>query len=344
MNKKISFHGSFLGKKLFDKDLCNSDDDQYINVYSETLGYQYILLKEEFAKHGYDIADSSINSIEDSDIVIYEDFSVFKELPKDKNKSYLLTIESVTSRYNMNFENELHKCVNKVFTFHDDYIDNKKFIKINYAFKLPKTINKDLSKKKKLCTLISGNLADSHILSLYGKRIEIIEWFGKNHSKDFDFYGKGWNHKLKHKGLKKVIKNLLYKLPMIEPYKGYKGFIKSKREVLEKYKFSICYENSRDISGYITEKIFDCFFAGNVPVYWGADNITSHIPKGCFIDKRDFETYEDLYNFMKNMDDKTYIGYLNNIEKFLNSEQGYLFSAEHFVKTIVDTILNDVKD
>jgi hypothetical protein len=63
---------------------------------------------------------------------------------------------------------------------------------------------------------------------------------------------------------------------------------------LEKYKFSICYENARDTPGYITEKIFDCFFAGCVPIYWGANNITDHIPKECFIDKRDFEDYKVL--------------------------------------------------
>jgi hypothetical protein len=42
--------------------------------------------------------------------------------------------------------------------------------------------------------------------------------------------------------------------------------VDSKKNTLEKYKFSICYENARDIPGYITEKIFDCFFAGCVPI------------------------------------------------------------------------------
>ena len=48
--------------------------------------------------------------------------------------------------------------------------------------------------------------------------------------------------------------------------------------------FAICYENARDIPGYITEKIFDCFFAGCVPIYWGgAPNVTDHIPANTFI-------------------------------------------------------------
>lgn len=44
------------------------------------------------------------------------------------------------------------------------------------------------------------------------------------------------------------------------------------------------------------------------------------------------------YWFMKDIDKATYINFLNNIEKFLNSEQGYKFScqsnAEIFLKEI----------
>jgi len=42
-----------------------------------------------------------------------------------------------------------------------------------------------------------------------------------------------------------------------------------KKPIMEQYKFSIYHENARNIPGYITEKIFDSFFAGCVPVYWG---------------------------------------------------------------------------
>ena len=71
-------------------------------------------------------------------------------------------------------------------------------------------------------------------------------------------------------------------------YPSYAGEISSKRAILEQYKFSICYENMSDMPGYITEKIFDCFFAGCVPIYLGASNMTDYIPGGTFIDKRKF--------------------------------------------------------
>ena len=40
----------------------------------------------------------------------------------------------------------------------------------------------------------------------------------------------------------------------------------------------------RNVNGYVTEKIFDAFKAGCVPVYWGAENITKYVPAECFID------------------------------------------------------------
>jgi len=38
------------------------------------------------------------------------------------------------------------------------------------------------------------------------------------------------------------------------------------------------------------------------------------------------------------MNDKKHIEYLDNIEKFLNSDDSFQFSSEHFAKTIVDNV------
>ena len=120
---------------------------------------------------------------------------------------------------------------------------------------------------------------------------------------------------------------------------SYKGRVESKKDTLEQYKFSICFENAKDIPGYITEKIFDCFFAGCVPVYWGANNVSEHIPEDCFIDMRKFANYEDMYQYMKNMSDEEYLGYLNAIERFILSDKSYQFSVEYFAKTITEQML-----
>ena len=182
-------------------------------------------------------------------------------------------------------------------------------------------------------------------MELYSKRVEAIRWFEKNHIKDFDLYGVGWN-KYRFKGVKIV--RALNRLPYFpkfflrftkQTYLSYKGTLENKRTVMEKYKFSICYENARDIPGYITEKIFDSFFAGCVPIYWGANNVFDYIPKECFIDKRDFTSYEDLYSFIKNMSNGSYMQYLESIENYLDSEDSFQFQGEGFSKKIVSDIL-----
>ena len=113
---------------------------------------------------------------------------------------------------------------------------------------------------------------------------------------------------------------------------------------MKKYKFSIAYENIKDETGYITEKIFDSFFAGCVPIYLGADNITEYIPKNCFIDQRDFKNYDSIYDFMVKMSADDYLNYLNNIDKFLKSDKAQVFKIEYFAKTIVNEILLDFND
>ena len=48
------------------------------------------------------------------------------------------------------------------------------------------------------------------------------------------------------------------------------------------------------MSGYLTEKLFDCFYAGTVPVYLGAPDIETLVPSGAFIDMRKFSSYEEM--------------------------------------------------
>ena len=145
----------------------------------------------------------------------------------------------------------------------------------------------------------------------------------------------------------KIIKslNLIPFLPIFfakllgQTFSSYNGVVENKKLLMEKYRFSICYENTKNIPGYITEKIFDSFFAGCVPIYWGANNILDYIPKDCFIDKRDFQTYEDLYEFIKNITEPEYLNYLENIENYLKSDAAFQFKSESFVKTMIENIL-----
>jgi hypothetical protein len=158
---------------------------------------------------------------------------------------------------------------------------------------------------------------------------------------DFSLYGFGWNS-FQFKGIKLIralnrlpfLKDVFYKI-FKKKYKCYKGIVGSKFETMKKYKFAIAYENVKDDDGYITEKIFDVFIAGAVPIYLGSRNITEYIPNNCFIDRRKFKSNDEVYLYISKMSDKDYLEYLINIEQYINSKQAEQFSSEYFAKTIV---------
>jgi len=300
-------------------------------------------LKEQFTNKGYDLATQDINKPEESEIIIY--FSLPHQLPvKNHPNSYLWRFESEVISPNEWKEENLVE-FKKVFTWHDDLVKNnpEKYIKFNFPQAIPTNIKMGIEHKDKFCTLIAGNKFSRHPLEIYSKRIEAIKWFEKYHPEDFDLYGVDWE-----RGIQKVVPKIFQRFTQskylrnffVDYCPSYKGTIVSKRETLEKYKYSICYENAKDITGYITEKIFDCFFAGCIPVYWGANNIMEHIPAECFIDKRDFKSYEDLYDFLLKMKDEQYLEYQKNIEEFVYGEKINPFLFESFVTVNIDTIFN----
>lgn len=302
--------------------------------------YPFALLKEKMAEYGYELSTADINEPKLSDIVLYNEMPKSLPEPNQKSKSYLIIFESELIRPD-NWVLEKHKAFQKVFTWHDGFIKNENYAKINFSFAAPSSISKDISRKKKLCTLIAGNKKVRHPQELYSKRIDAIRWFEKNHPQDFDFYGIGWDrYRFSGSILIRALNKIDFITKQLSPsFPSYKGKVDKKIEVLEKYRFAICYENARDIPGYITEKIFDCFFAGCVPIYWGAKNIEDHIPRECFIDKRNYSSYEELYEYIANMNTYEYSNYLESINEYLNSKEFYSFSADGFVTTLTDNIL-----
>lgn len=330
---------SIVVSKPYQQDKLFDLDDLIIN--RDNCMYPFFLLRQKMAELGYILATQDIHSIEDSEIVIYNEMPQVLPRKEDIAKSYLLLLESELIKPE-NWNLNKHQYFKKIFTWHDDFIDNKKYFKMNFSQEIPTTINFDLSKKEKLCTLIAGNKKVNHALELYSKRIEAIEWFEKHHPTDFEFYGIGWNdYTHANRYVRFLMKKIGISKVLAPKYQTYQGSIKSKKEILEKYKFAICYENARDIPGYITEKIFDCLFAGCVPIYWGANNITDYIPKECFIDKREFESYETLYDFIRTMKTEQYMSYLHSIEAFLTSQKKYLFTSDYFINIIIKTILDE---
>jgi len=220
---------------------------------------------------------------------------------------------------------EYYDFYSRVYTWDDTLVDNVKFFKLHYPYLMPMRPNIPSFEQKKLCVMVSGsdNEYPERPGELYSERMKMVEFFETKPPGDFDIYGRYWVKRY---------------------YRDFRGAIpgdhsgEEKMATLEKYRFCICFENTRDVYGYITEKIFACFAAGCVPVYWGAANIESYIPKNCFIDYRDFTSREELYRYMKDCPKEVFEQYLENIRAFLKSEQAQVFSPATFEKAVYDAI------
>lgn len=230
-----------------------------------------------------------------------------------------------------NGDPELYKLFPLIFTWHDGYIDGRKFIKIYWPQTRQFPSVPIISfKDKKLLVNISMNKFSRHPRELYSARRVSIRHFEQNQPENFDLYGVGWNRPAT------VTEKILPFTCKI--YNSYRGTVRNKWDVLPQYRFSLCYENIYDEPGYVTEKIFDCMRAGCVPVYWGAPNITDYVDPEVFIDRRKFKSNGELETFLLGVTEKEYLMYQVAIEEYLRSEKFQKFLPPAFAETIINTL------
>jgi hypothetical protein len=215
-----------------------------------------------------------------------------------------------------NYEKEFLDSCEKVFTWDDRIADNEKFIKSNFTTNLqaadmlgPLELAARFHNSKLLC-MMNTYKQSSHPNSLYGKRVEAVRFFNQ-YPDDFDLWGRFWQAAT------------------------HKGATNDKLKTLANYRFCLAYENCDNAYGYISEKMLDCFMVGVVPVYWGAPNVRDHIPPECFVDVKDFKSYEELYEYLANMPSYEYKNYIYAINKFLASPEAEQFYNAHFVDTML---------
>ena len=270
------------------------------------------------------------------------DLKAWRKIIVNTNKNILICNEPpivIPFNYMKNF----HVFFTKVYTWYDKLVDNKKYFKI----RLPKSSDgidtkpKNF-KRKKFLVLINRNMSFFYpfeILSpfgkeLYSERIKSIEFFEQHIPNNFFLYGRGWNKPKKHSLSENVFG--------FKKYSTYKGEIDNKIELLSNFKYSLCFENLTDATGYVTEKIFDCLKAKCVPIYWGATDIEKYIPKNCFIDFRDFRSYDKLLKYLNSIDEKIYNNYIVNIQNLLKDKKFIdTWFEDQFAKFFLEDILDN---
>ena len=328
------------GNALFnhtDRDNCN---------------YPYWLLREKFKVKGIHLNTADVNRNEKIAFELHIDV----QSRKSSAPIYLLLMEPMAINRN-NASEALRSLYRRILTWDDQLVDGCRYVNL----RLPGNVENKITSFKlgwigrdRLCCVIAGNktvhnnVKNNNSDELYSKRVETIRWFESHAPHAFDLYGTGWDSPPARYSLFGRVWNKAsrywYKVIKKNPFLSYRGAVKNKHDTLKLYRFSICYENISGINGYLSEKIFDCFYAGCVPVYWGAPDILNYVPRECFVDRRQFADHESLYEFLTSMSEEEYINYQQAMQTFLTSQTAGLFSSEAFASKIVNTILADLGD
>lgn len=322
MNKVsvIPFYPGQMDNGLFDPQKLKLRD----NVLSP-----FLELKAKYEKEGYVIGTADLVPVEEADVIIFFDLDlkyILKTYFANKlQKAVYISFEPpvVYQQHRPEILSRIATIFNKMLTWQDDLVDNHRTFK--FFFPVPaftEAVTSVSFQSKKLITTIVGHKASNQKNELYSKRVEAIKYFEKT-LKDFSFFGAGWSKK---------------------DFPSYAGKVDSKYDVLKQYKFVLSYENEFLINGLVSEKIFDCFYARTIPIFWGAENVGDYFPADTFVDKRNFTTYEELHKYLEGMSEEEYSRRLMAIEKYLISAEFQKHSCAYFAKTVFDTSLNPTQN
>lgn len=184
----------------------------------------YIKLKAYFEHIGYEFHTIDMINLNKADILIFQDVPInsictinrlvplMKYILKNKRKidffKYMIDNNLNTKAFLImqepplidpfNYNKKFHKYFNKIFTWCDDLVDNKKYFKLCYPQPLQKKTYEINFDYKKLCVMIASNKRvrnKEFKYELYSKRKKVIDYFESN-NKQFDLYGYGWNDKI----------------------------------------------------------------------------------------------------------------------------------------------------
>jgi hypothetical protein len=317
----------------------------------------WIELRKRMRDAGYEL-----KTIDQSDDVSSAHAVVFIETPLPKNRfyRYCLSHNMQDKMYLMAYEPYVihppnhkiaaHKNFRRVMTWDDNLVDGdgEKYVKTNFTLPILEgekvAVPRSKFAEKKLLCLISSNKYSHRKNELYSERVRAIRFMEQNHPADFDLYGVGWSQPVIYCPIASIlpINAAIQKfyprfpfLPNFGSYPSYRGAIGEKKGTLPNYKFTITYENELDARGYITEKILEAMLGGCVPVYLGDPNIARMVPNECFVDKKEYPTYPELYDYLSSVSEAEHTAYINSIEAFLNGEKVRPFTITAFIESFM---------
>lgn len=301
--------------------------------------YTNRVLREAFARRGIELNTADVNAGRQVDFELHFEG---RPLPPGDVPRFLVALENPYINP-LNADPEYFVHFKRVFTWDRRFFDLPNVQEIAYGIHFVVPPWPSFEERDIFSCLINANKRFKHPLpnDLYVERVEVIRWHEKHAPQDFHLYGLGWNKPRHESGvigkLRRRLQRLATQTVGYRPFPSWKGELPDKAAVLLRSKFSYCYENVHSLSGYVTEKIFDSMMNGCVPVYWGADDVTRYVPKGCFVDRRDFRDTAEVHAHLRAMSPSEYTARQAAVRSFL-SEGARRFSSAQFAESIAEGI------
>ena len=260
-----------------------------------------------------------------------EDFEFFRCL---NIPLFLLVWESpiINKR---NHEPDFLKNFSGVFTYNVDAVPSGVLAQhVGYAvnkqgYRLP-------SPTSFLCC-ISGNRYSLDSGELYSKRREVVRDLERL-KVDFDLYGQGWNRFIPPNNiLEKIYNRFLSDKLNYNPYPSWRGTVAVKEDIYARYEFAICFENTLNEVGYVSEKVLSCIAAGCMPIYLGYRSLSDIIPSSLFLDFNLFSSVAEMLDYLDLNKDHLLQEFHKVRAEFIFSSSS-IFSQDYFNKVLVKTI------
>lgn len=285
---------------------------------------------------------------------------VFFECPKEDDPDFawcrqsgiptlLVITENMFLQPNLSYET-IKPWFDKILTYWDLEVDGGRIEFLPYALDLARGLKflsgLDSSPRSLLLGMVSSWKKSSMPGDLYRKRNSLAIGAAKILEKKMAIWGPGWNHfdVFPKKWQRTIAKRskLLSRWLFGWPNRSVRGQLLGGEEVkwraLAQCEFCLCMENNRELSGYITEKIFKAFFAGCVPCYQGDPGAVRWIPPDTFLSMEGIETGVELVRRLRAISRKEIRGYRERGRCFLESPQSRIFDSSAWVAKVAGAI------
>jgi alpha(1,3/1,4) fucosyltransferase len=211
------------------------------------------------------------------------------------------------------------------------------------------------NQERKFLVMINTNrLPRLYVDELYTARLHAVEFFGRYG--EIDLYGRNWDRmpfrggkvrtpvilRRAHAAAWQLAQRLRPNPLYAAAARAARGPVTSKSATLAQYRFALCFENSV-LRGWMTEKLFDCFFTGTVPVYWGAPDVLDWVPADSFIDMRQFKDFAQLRAFLHALPQPRVQQYREAARSYLASDRFKPFRRETFAELIAGIVAADAR-